>query len=111
MKKFKKIILASALALSSLAFVPVSENQQASAAPIDWAKECKNSDTCDNYINYYMRVNQELFGGYSRLEIKSGSGIVSITPSGYLKANKRGTAVVYAYDRNDRYSIIEVVIQ
>ncbi|MFY0518524.1 hypothetical protein ACOMCU_11955 [Lysinibacillus sp. UGB7] len=113
MKKFKKIALASALALS-MSVVPLTATQQASAAT-DWQEFCKNDDLCTGNAVFGMRVNSEGIRGATRLEIKSGAGVVSITPYNTIKANKPGEAIVYFYDKsgaeNGKYYLYRIIVK
>ncbi|MGE7131171.1 hypothetical protein [Lysinibacillus xylanilyticus] len=115
MKKFKKIVLASALALSTLAVLPVSDTEQASAAGVDYGAICKADSKCLGVSNLGVRKNGMYSGGYTRFEIKSGAGVVGIIPSGpftgYLTGIKAGDAVVYAYDNSDTYLIFNVYVK
>ncbi|MGE7111212.1 hypothetical protein [Lysinibacillus sp. NPDC047702] len=92
-------MLSFALAISTLAFVSVSSTEQASASTY-WQDVCKSDDLCSNVVSYGMRVNSEAIRGATKLEIKSGAGVVSITSFNTIKALKRGEAVVYYYDKS-----------
>ncbi|MFC9539235.1 hypothetical protein ACFTQ7_05055 [Lysinibacillus sp. NPDC056959] len=103
MKKFKKIVLSSVLALSALGVVSVSETEQASAAVDNyWPDKCKKDDLCMGVFPMSMRVGTENGWAHTKVEIVSGaaSGVATVTSDGKkVKALKPGEAVVKMYDR------------
>lgn len=102
MEKFKKLVLSSALALSTLGVVSVSETDQASAANSFWSDTCKNDDLCSGVVSMTMRVGTENGWAHTKVEIISGaaSGVATVTSDGKkVKALKPGEAVVKMYDR------------
>ncbi|KOS61297.1 hypothetical protein FJQ98_01855 [Lysinibacillus agricola] len=114
--KFKKIVLASALALSTLTVMPVSETQKASAAGLDWWEFCKSDDLCQGVTNSNMMVGTENRWGATKLEIKSGAGVVTLTSRNTIKAMKPGEAIVYHYDRTGatetgKYYIYKILVK
>lgn len=114
MKKFKKIVLASALALSTLTAMPVSETQKASAAGYGsweyWKGVCEEDDQCSTVSGFMMKVNHERYGTYEKIEIISGAGVIMITDRGYVKAVKPGKAAIRAYDRSGKYMIVDLTV-
>jgi len=116
MKKFKKIVLSSLLALSTLAVVSVSETDQASAANDYWMEICKNDSLCLGVFSSPLRLGTYDNWASTKVEIKSGYGVVSVTSDGNrVKAMKPGEAVVYSYDRTGvdtgKYSIYKVLVK
>jgi len=111
--KFKKIVLASALALSTLAVMPVSGIQKASAADDAWKHwndVCDQDDQCSTVSSMTMRKNQEGYGSYQKIEIISGAGVIMITDRGYVKAMKPGKAAIRAYDTSGKYMIVDLTV-
>ncbi|TQR25634.1 hypothetical protein C7Y47_24400 [Lysinibacillus sphaericus] len=102
MKKLKKLVLSSALALSTLGVVSVSETEQASAVNSYWSDKCKNDDLCMNLNYMSMRVGTENGWAHTKVEIISGaaSGLATVTADGKkVKALKPGEVVAKMYDR------------
>jgi len=110
MKKFKKIILAFTLVLSTLAFVPLSEGQQAYAAS---DTDCNNDSKCVQYIKRDLVVNQYLdLYGFTNVEIKSGASYVKLVDGVRVKGVKPGgEVVVYAYDRQGDYIMYSITVR
>ncbi|MFF2796047.1 hypothetical protein [Lysinibacillus xylanilyticus] len=109
--KFKKIVLASALALSTL--MPVSGIQKASAADDawkHWKDVCEQDDQCSTVSSMTMRKNQEGYGSYQKIEIISGAGVIMITDRGYVKAMKPGKAAIRAYTPEGKYMIVDLTV-
>lgn len=116
MKKFKKLVLSSALALSTLGVVSVSETDQASAASDYWMDKCKEDSLCTGVVSTTLRVGSFDSWASTKVVIKSGSGVVSVTSDGKrVKAMKPGEAVVYSYDKSGvdtgKYQMYKVLVK
>ncbi|MFJ7890107.1 hypothetical protein ACIQYL_18780 [Lysinibacillus xylanilyticus] len=99
MKKIKKIVLASALALSAFA-VPLTTTQQASAA----SPNCNlPNDKFISSFNKTLSIAQMYTFGAENIEIISGFDVVTLTPNNSLKPLKRGKAVVHAHFKDGSY--------
>ena len=110
MKKFKKVVLVFTLMLSSLAYIPISETQKASAATIT---DCRNDPKCASFVPWELTVNRYLdLYGYTKVEIKSGSSYVKLEDGVRIKGIKvGGEAVVYAYDSVGNYVMYSIYVR
>jgi|GEM_PF-2916677 len=99
MKKIKKIVLASALALSAFA-LPLTTTQQVSAA----SPNCNlPNDKFGGSFYKTLSIAQMYTFGADNIEIISGFDVVTLTPNNSLKPLKRGTAVVHAHFKDGTY--------
>ncbi|MFJ8458421.1 hypothetical protein ACIQ57_04735 [Lysinibacillus xylanilyticus] len=99
MKKFRKIVLASALALSAVA-VPLTTTQQASAA----SPNCNlPNDKLYTTYNKTLSIAQTYTFGTDNIEIISGFDVATLTPGNSLQPLKRGKVVVHEHFKNGIY--------
>ncbi|MFJ3390532.1 hypothetical protein [Lysinibacillus sp. NPDC086135] len=109
MKKFKKMVLISGLALTVVA-APVTLTEPSSAAEVN--STVSTAGELINTVNFGLIKNKFLdLYGFTTVEIRSGNNVVKMVGEKRVQAINSGNAVVYAYDIKGNYVIYNINVK